>query len=47
MTPEMYQELLKRIERVRCEIRILERRKKFLMKNYNRVRNIDEKLNIA
>lgn len=25
----------------------LERKKKFLMKNYNRVRNIDEKLNIA
>ena len=49
MTPEeiVYQELLKKIERVRCEIRALERQKAFLIKNYNRVRNIDEKLNIA
>ena len=49
MAPDekFYQELLKQIERVRCEIRVLERQKKFLMKNYNCVRNIDEKLNIA
>ena len=49
MTPEeiVYQELLKKIERVRCEIRDLERKKKFLMKNYNYVHYVDEKLNIA
>lgn len=49
MTPEeiVYQELLKKIERVRCEIRALERQKAFLMKNYNTICNIDNKLNIA
>lgn len=49
MTPEeiVYQELLKKIERVRCEIRALERQKAFLMKNYNHAHYVDEKLNIA
>lgn len=44
---EFYEELLKQIEEVRCEIRALERWKKFLMKNYNHIRYIDEKLNVA